>query len=822
MSHFRSKQLPDFLFIPLCSAFALLLISAGAILWIKPESIRNNVVEILSILINLYASLSLLTASIRTFRVSRRLGIAWGFFFLAQLLYTMGDLVWAVLYISAKKSMFPSLADAFYTAYYPLMLIGILLLPQVRSSLVDSLKITLSYGIVIIASILVFYNLFIGRYIVLQLSFFDLTTLLSIGYFTGGLVLSWGLLVLINRHHDFQNKVPLALLGVGITLMIITDTIYLVQLLSGTYVIGELLNLGWFTNFLLAAIAGSYQAHSCTSEKLPVPREGSNRLLSRVVAIIPYFWVISALGILILAHYKPLPMNYKWIALGVELITLLMIFRQCIALVENRRLILRLNQALELVQSQASDMELINADLSGQIQERRKAEELLAYQAYYDSLTGLPNRNCLISRLKQIIENARVSPEHSFSVLFLDLDHFKTINDSLGHTTGDKLLVEVSQRLTQCIRPQDTIARIGGDEFIILLEDTKGDAPAIEVAVRIMEALKDPFCYRDHEVFTTSSIGILTQQDGNSVPEEIFKNVDIAMYRAKSLGKSQFALFTEELSSQVVLRLQLENELHLALENNEIQIFYQPIYSLPCNRIVGFEALARWIHPTKGIIPSNEFIPIAEETGLVEKIDEWMLKKACQQIQNWNQVLVDQKFFINVNISNRQFAKTDFAERIRQILQDTHLDPEYLNLEITERVVMENLYLANSTISSLQESGVNIQIDDFGTGYCSLSYLQHFPIRGIKIDRSFISEIDQPGKNMVLVKTILRMAKDLGIEAIAEGVETKEQLEILRKLSCEYAQGFYLSKPMETVSVEEMLREKKEMLTLDASISVER
>lgn len=802
MLKIQKKQIPGVLIISSLTTLAILLISLGEILWIKPSQLKVSVSDITAVVINLGASFALLAAAIRTFPYSKRLGIIWGVFFIAQLHYAVGDIIWSVIEIRAGTTPFPSLADGFYIAYYPLMMIGILLLPYSRS---DRLKKFLDGGIVVIASLLVYYNFLIGPMLDPNTTSLDLSTILSLAYPVCDLLLLWSLMVLVYTYRDCRQGLSLAILGISALLMIVSDTIFTYQSLSGTYTSGGFLDFLWNSVYILAGLAGIFQAYFRGGLPGKTVLTQHSRFVDKLVALLPYLWVIASFTLLVHSHFSDLPMGFTIIAAGVGTIISLVIIRQLITLVENRKLNANLNQALDTVRAQATDLKAINDDLSKQINERKQVEEKLAHHALYDSLTGLPNRVLFMDRLNHAVEYAKRHPDYFLSVLFLDLDHFKVINDSLGHTVGDELLIEVAKRLTACVRTSDTIGRLGGDEFVILLEDTDGEVPAIENAERIKEALHTPYRLRDHDVVTTTSIGIVTRLDGESDPDEILRNADIAMYRAKILGKAQYVIFTDELLSQAIIRLQMENELRHALELNELKVYYQPIYSTRLEKIIGFEALVRWDHPRKGIIRSGEFIPIAEESGLILNIGEWVLKEACSQMYQWNKQFHQQELIINVNISSKQFSQPNFASRVKKILNESGLNPECLRLEITERVVIENLALANEIFSNLKESGIRTQIDDFGTGYSSLSYLQHFPIQGIKIDMSFIQEMDKPGKNYDLVHTILMMAKDLGMEAIAEGVETSRQLEILKDLSCEFVQGFYLAEPMDARSVEKLL-----------------
>ena len=438
---------------------------------------------------------------------------------------------------------------------------------------------------------------------------------------------------------------------------------------------------------------------------------------------------------------------------------------------------------------------------------RKNAEEQLVHDAFHDLLTGLPNRALFLDRLDRTIEYSRRYNSFYFAVLFLDLDRFKVINDSLGHAVGDQLLVEISKVLQTCIRSSDTVARFGGDEFVVLLHDIHDIHDAIKVARHIQDVLSNPFILGNNRVFTSASIGIVLSSNGYLSREDIVRDADIAMYQAKMVGKSNYVIFNTEMRKQAINRLSMENDLRHALTRGEFGIHYQPIVTLAEYNIAGFEALLRWNHPQKGYIPPGEFIPIAEETGLILDIGCWVLRQACSQTKKWQEEFPDyQNLFVNINISQRQFNQPEFIAKIRKVLKETWLDPACLNLEITENVLMENAESMVDILRKIRGLGVGLHIDDFGTGYSSLSYLQQFPINTLKIDYSFINRIGTNGDRAEIVKTILVLARELGVDSIAEGIETENQLEQLRDLDCHYGQGYYIGKPMHPENVYQLLK----------------
>jgi len=439
-----------------------------------------------------------------------------------------------------------------------------------------------------------------------------------------------------------------------------------------------------------------------------------------------------------------------------------------------------------------SEQQRISRDLE-------ESKDHFRHAAFHDALTNLPNRALLTEQIKRAIGRSRHRDEQLFAVLFLDLDRFKNINDSLGHIAGDQLLIATARCLEECMRPIDTVARLGGDEFAILLDGLESESEAVFVAERIQQSLTRPFNISGHEVFITASIGITLSTGSYADPENVLRDADTAMYRAKESGKARFEMFNATMHSRAVALLQLENDLRRAIERKEFQVYYQPIMCLENNEFSGFEALVRWNHPERGLLHPSEFISIAEETGLIVDIGRLVLYESCRQVRQW-QSTSDKPITISVNLSGRQFAQPDLIEQVKHVLEVTGLDAQYLKLEITESVVMENARIARTMLMQLCALGVHLCIDDFGTGYSSLSYLHHFPVMTLKIDRSFIGRMESGGNDSEIVKTINTLANNLGMEVVAEGVETEGQLAQLKALRCRYGQGHLFSRALDAAA----------------------
>jgi len=445
--------------------------------------------------------------------------------------------------------------------------------------------------------------------------------------------------------------------------------------------------------------------------------------------------------------------------------------------------------------------------VSRDISDRKEFEAQLEQQAFFDSLTGLPNRALFMDRLRHLFQRALRSPGRLlFAVLYLDVDRFKGVNDGLGHQAGDELLREIAARLERSVRPGDTLARLGGDEFTALLEDIKSEGDATRVADRIHKELSAPFTLQGQELFVTVSAGIALSSSMYERPEDMLRDADIAMYRAKADGRSRHQVFDVEMHQRAVSLLRLETDLRHAIERREFVAYYQPIVDLESGALRGFEALARWKHPTRGLVMPDVFIPVAEDTGLIGGIGAWMLDEACRQMREWQiNYPRNPALSISVNVSTRQLAHMAVAEHVERILAETGLDPATLTLEITESALMQNLAASGVVIKRLHDMAVRLHIDDFGTGYSSLSYLHNFPIHTLKVDRSFVSRMHENAGQSEIVRAIVSLAQSMGLEVTAEGVETQAQATALRELKCTNAQGYLFSRPVPSEQAERLI-----------------
>ena len=439
-------------------------------------------------------------------------------------------------------------------------------------------------------------------------------------------------------------------------------------------------------------------------------------------------------------------------------------------------------------------------------QELRKSHESLRHAAYHDALTGLPNRNYFVEAIKELLEGCRQMAGRPFAVLYLDLNRFKTINDSVGYSRGDRLIQYIAERLKETVGEGSLVGRFSGDEFAILVRDITNDRNVIAMANTVAERLTQPFPLDDREIFTSACVGIAFGSGEYTEAEDVLRDADIAMYHAKD-GNQKCVVFDQQMRDRAVNLMQLETDLRIAVERREFELYYQPIVSLESLSLSGFEALVRWNHPRKGMVAPSEFISVCESTGLIVPLTLAILEDSCRQAMVWSASDTGDSLFISVNLSGRHFDHPDLVEQIRSIIEDTHFDPRRLKLEITETAVMENADGAIEMLRKIKELGIQLSVDDFGTGYSSLNYLHRFPIDTLKIDRSFVNSIELGSENSEIVRTILYLAKALKLSVVAEGIENIRQLNQLQFLGCDYGQGYLFSRPLPAGEVKHLLAE---------------
>ncbi|MBP0026761.1 EAL domain-containing protein [Roseofilum sp. Guam] len=456
-----------------------------------------------------------------------------------------------------------------------------------------------------------------------------------------------------------------------------------------------------------------------------------------------------------------------------------------------------LNLQLEArVQERTQELQTTNQALTQEIQERKRIQQKLLDMALHDSLTGLPNRALFMERLESAIQKLKVSADEPFAVLFLDCDRFKVINDSLGHIVGDQLLKEIAKRINSLLEENMLLARLGGDEFTILVESCANLEDTKKLAATILNSLSYSFQLELHEVFINASIGIVLSHADYHKPEYVLRDADTAMYKAKSMGKGQYHVFDPTMHQLALKRLTLETELRKAIEHQEFLVHYQPIINLQTGRISGFEALVRWQHPQRGLVSPADFIPICEETGLINDIGYWVFQQACNQLKIWQQTLKNDSLKISINLSVRQFSQMNLMEKVVETIAKTQVVPQSLTMEITESALIENPVQARTLLHQIRDQNIHISLDDFGTGYSSLSYLHTLPIDILKIDRSFINTLSQEPLDLGLIPPIIQISQTLNMQVVAEGIETPKQVEILRQLNCDFGQGYWFAKPL--------------------------
>ena len=571
-----------------------------------------------------------------------------------------------------------------------------------------------------------------------------LNQVLTLAYPIGDILLFATSVAMLFIRPEGTSRTPVLLLALSSALYCTADTIYSMQTLNDTYVSGKLLDNVWLLAYVIYGWAGLAQVRfAAQRENEVVKRKSRWQITTKWESYLPYIWMLFVFGLLIPSHNQVIPWRFETIVYLTGIMIVMIMARQIISLVENEHLNLRLSAALELVRDKSVVLLHTNQELEEQIVAHQEARDRLSYAATHDVLTGLPNRTYLMDYLNTAIQHSRANPSANSAVMFLDCDRFKLINDSLGHTMGDDVLVQVAQRIRSCLRGHDVVARLGGDEFIIYLLETNGEAGIIRAAERLIEEFKQPFHARDQEVYLSASIGVVSEIGSYSTPTEILRDADIAMYKAKEEGRSRFTLFSPALRTEAYDRMEAERDLRRALEEEQFELFFQPVVHLDDEKIVGFEALLRWNHPLRGQVSPGEFIPLAEQNGLIIPIGQWVIRNALRQFADWLTAgIVHPNWYISVNVSSNEFLDPKFIDLVEGELRKNGLKSHQFKLEITESVFLGNTEVARQAFERLSAMEIECMLDDFGTGYSSLGYLQAFPIQTIKIDRSFIWSVE--------------------------------------------------------------------------------
>jgi diguanylate cyclase len=691
---------------------------------------------------------------------SPRLRSAWRLLGLAFCSYLGGDVAWGIYELVGQKP-YPSAGDVLYLAFYPLMLAGVLRFPGAKRSRGERIRLLLDLAVVAIGGAAVVIYVVLGP-VALQGGSNVLQAAFSIAYPVGDMVLLVGLATLLLGRPLPSSRLALRLLAVALVFYVTSDLVYGYITLHSTYQTGDPVDLLSMVALMLLAIAAAAQQAPDAAEKAP-PVEERQRP-SRV----PYIAVAVGFGLLLFSQRHGSLFPGLTLTIAAVLLATLVSVRQFLA-----------------------QRDLINT------------QRQLSHQSLHDALTGLPNRMLALDRAQQMLARAR-RQQAPIAALFIDLDGFKHVNDTFGHAAGDELLRIVAERLLTVIRDADTAARLGGDEFVILLDGSTLDASPELVAERLLDVLRLPYNLGEElgrALSVTASIGIAVGI--NATPDELLRDADLALYAAKAAGRNHYTLFESSMQSASADKLTLEMDLADALTDEQLFLLYQPTFDLRSESVIGVEALIRWHHPTRGIVSPEEFIPIAESSGLIIPIGRWVLQQACRQAAIWHDR--GHQIGMSVNVSAHQLDEDEFIEDVRDALKDTALDPATLTLEITETALMRDTTATAVRLELLKQLGVRIAIDDFGTGYSSLAYLRQFPADALKIDRSFIDGIATSEASAALIHTLVQLGKTLDIQTLAEGIEDQAQLETLQREHCDHGQGFLFSRPLDVDAVEQFL-----------------
>ncbi|MHB8087591.1 MAG: putative bifunctional diguanylate cyclase/phosphodiesterase [Anaerolineaceae bacterium] len=757
------------------------------------ESLQSLIIGVTETLFNLIAIFGLWLAVKQYRQESKKYQIAWLFLLLASSSTLVADLTWRFSSNPRMPDFFISAADSVYIFEYFCFFVAMGIFGVQHFKRIEWLKRAFDVSIIIIATLLAFLIFVFKPAINILDSQNNTGNFLLLLYPLADIILMFAALGVIYFKPKKVYLIPFWWILASFGVIGVTDYFFSLQMIKEVYSAGGMVNIGWWYSNLLLGLAGIIQYRFLiTKENKDVILKKTTvfrKWLTSWVVYFPYILVGGVYLLFIIYHNSALNL-LRELFTGLGAIFGLVLVRQVVVISENRQLLKSLSLSNQKLKLQTQD-------LQGEIDKSYLIQEKLSYDAMHDALTGLSNRVLFTNRLEHAFEKINRKPGLVYSVLFLDLDNFKSINDILGHNAGDLALIELGHRLGKCIRTEDTLARFGGDEFVILLENTDEKDVTLSVANRILVELQRPFLHNETKVTVTCSIGIVQSIYGYRNPEEVLRDVDIAMYTAKKTGKAKFEIFNIEMGTAATYQLEVEGELHRAITNKELFLQYQPITNLTNQKIVGFEALLRWQHPMRGLLEPDDFIPIAEDSGAINPIGDWVLRAACEQMQSWSKTSPEaEEMFLSINISGKQMLKPSLVKSIRQILDDTGLNPHQLTLEVTENTLIMDEKVVSEQITALRAMGISISVDDFGTGYSSLYNLNNFHIDEIKIDNLFAENIGPGKKNYAICSSLIHLARQLGIRTIIEGIEEADQLEVFTSLGCDMGQGYFLARPM--------------------------
>lgn len=804
-------------------ASLLLVIQAGTFLFVHDEYHLAAFNDLAAAASSTAAALGMIFGAQWSYRFDRTLGNAWRLFALAMGGWAIGDVFWAVYGLLGREIPYPSIADIFYLSTYVFFFIGILQYPRLHHKgavdTVDSGWIWLDVFIILFSAGGIFWNFLIGP--ALQDSTQSpLAILVNAAYPMGDLLLIFAITLMIFLPRSPLWMRPIYLMLAGHTLSVIADGIFAYQIINQIDTTGAFVNILFSLGPLVLMLSGLLQAvvtqRVITGQKtMPLSSQAPSLVILRLVT--PFVWLFFAFLLLGLGTQAKQVLPPMLFSLWLGAIIVLIAIRQMLSTWDNRQLAAKLqaiNNTLERrVEDRTVNLLEINTQLRYEMEERkrvevmlREREEKLTHFGLHDALTGLPNRSLLLDRLNHSIQRYQRHSSDMYAILFLDFDSFKVVNDSLGHPAGDQLLVLIGQRLASLMRSEDTVARFGGDEFVVLIQTFANADFVAAVADRILASMKEPFTLDREAIYISVSIGVVFANQAYDNAIEVIRDADVAMYEAKMKGKARFVVFQPGQQLNVINRQTLDTDLRQALKKDEFVLHYQPIISLESGRITGLEALIRWQHPTRGLMTPSEFIPIAESNGFIDQITRWTLDHACQQLGRW-QRRFPKLMPLNIcfNLSPISLRQPDLMTWVNESLKAASISPDSLTLEIVEHIFIQDPELARHTFLELRQLGVKVSLDDFGTGYSSLGYINQYPIDGIKIDRSFVCQLPSVTAVAAIVRTITRLAQDLNLKLVAEGIETREQLNFVKGAGCRYGQGFFFHAPLPAEEVYALL-----------------